>query len=369
VVAGTRPEIIKVAPVIEAVDAALGAGTALIIDTGQHYDHAMSGRFWTELGVRPPDVGLRGGGLSRAGCIGYLTAALGEVFEQAGPAAVIVQGDTNSTLAGGLAANASGIPLVHVEAGLRSRDRAMPEEHNRIAVDHLADLCCAATAANAANLEAEGVDPARVSVTGNTIVEAVDRQLPLRIVRLGVLADHRVEPDRFILATIHRPENTNGPDALRAVLGELDQVARRWPVLLALHPRTRLAVERAGARALLERLTVTEPLGSRQFLSLAAHAAVIVSDSGGVAEEATVLKRPLVVVRRSTERPEAIDAGFAQLVNPHEIEQATALLVATQRSTLHRLAITPSPYGDGTASTQIAALTSGLVSGWDRARV
>jgi UDP-N-acetylglucosamine 2-epimerase (non-hydrolysing) len=291
--------------------------------------------------------------MSRAGCVGSLTAALGGLFSGMRPSAVVVQGDTNSTLAGAIAANAEGIPLVHVEAGLRSHDRAMPEEHNRVMVDHLADLCCAPTLANAANLVAEQIDDERIAVTGNTVIEAVRRQLPDEAARRRVLEMFDLEPDRFLLATIHRPENTDDPEALAAVLMSLELSARHLPVVLPLHPRTAQAVERHGLGALLERLRVVPPLGSSDFLSLAAHALVIVSDSGGLAEEVTVLKRPLVVVRRSTERAEAIEAGFARLAAPREVAATVESMLHGHRSLLTRLASTPSPFGDETAAKRI----------------
>jgi UDP-N-acetylglucosamine 2-epimerase (non-hydrolysing) len=362
VVAGTRPEIIKVAPIIGEIQSRFGPAGAVVIDTGQHYDHAMSGRFWAELGLSTPQVTLSGGGRTRAGCIGHLTAAVGEILADARPDAVIVQGDTNSTLAGALAANAEGIALVHVEAGLRSHDRAMPEEHNRIVVDHLADLCCAATQANATNLAGEAIPPDRIAVTGNTIVESVERQLATLSVRVRTVSQFGLEVERYILATIHRPENTDDPTTLRTILGALDQLATRMPVLLALHPRTRAAIDRLDLGDLTSRLITTGPLGAREFLCLAAHAGLVVSDSGGIAEEVTVLKRPLVMVRRSTERPEAVDAGFARLVGPENIEPISRAALDQHAALLTRLRTTPSPFGDGNASKRIVALTSQLVA-------
>jgi len=358
VVLGTRPEIIKLAPVIQALERRLGPAGVSVIDTGQHYDASMSGRFWEEFGLREPERRLAAGGMSRAQCLGYLLAELGADFERRRPDAVLVQGDTNSTVAGALAANATGIPLVHVEAGLRSFDRRMPEEHNRVVTDHLSDLCCAATADNVHNLESEGISASAVLRTGNTIVEAVASQLPDPEAQAAVRSAHDVEPGRYVLATVHRPENTDDPQALTAILAGLRQVGRehRLPVLVPLHPRTRAAVERAGGERLLDGLRVMDPLGSVDFLSLAASAAVIVSDSGGIAEEVTILKRPLVIVRRSTERAESIWSGFATLVWPDEVHE-TASGLLSDAGLLGRLATTPSPYGDGTAAERIVEAT------------
>ncbi len=340
---------------------------AFVIDTGQHYDASMSGQFWSELHLAEPDVHLNGGGMTRAACIGYLTAEIGRVLTQHGPSALLVQGDTNSTAAGAIAANAVGVPLVHVEAGLRSFDRAMPEEHNRVLVDHLADLCCAVTPVSAANLASEGVPPERIVLTGNTAVEATLSQLPASQDRAAVLQSRGVLPDRYIVATVHRPENTDDPKALRSILGALAHIARQMPVVFPAHPRTIVAIERAECQDLVEHLDVLEPLGSAEFLALAAHAAALVSDSGGIAEEATVLKRPLVIVRRSTERPEAVDAGFARLVSPDGIVGAVESILSRHAAVLARLAKTSSPYGDGKAAARIVGATCELIHSQARA--
>ena len=171
-----------------------------------------------------------------------------------------------------------------------------------------------------------------------------------------------MEPDRYLLATIHRPENTDDPEALAAILRSLDFSTRRVPVVLPLHPRTAGAIERSGLGSLLQHLTVLPPLGASDFLSLAAHALVIVSDSGGLAEEVTVLKRPLVVVRRSTERAEAVEAGFARMAAPREVAGTVEALLQENRSLLDRLARTPSPFGDGSASARITDRICALVT-------
>ncbi|NJP82723.1 UDP-N-acetylglucosamine 2-epimerase (non-hydrolyzing), partial [Streptomyces sp. AA8] len=279
------------------------------------------------------------------------------------PLAVVVQGDTNAALAGALAANARGIPLLHVEAGLRSHDRNMPEEHNRVLIDSIADVLCAATEDNRANLLAEGVDDARIAVTGNTVVEAVHGQLPPAPERAELLRLHGLTADSYVLATIHRPENTDSPDALRAIFTELAALATDGrPVVLPLHPRTRARVEAAGLEHLLAGLTVTRPLGYGEFLALARHAALLVSDSGGIQEECTVLGRPLVVVRRSTERPEAM-ADFADLVAPgRAIGEAAVRRLAEGPEGLTRLAALPSPFGDGLASDRIVALLTAITA-------
>ncbi|WP_411129336.1 non-hydrolyzing UDP-N-acetylglucosamine 2-epimerase [Streptomyces sp. x-19] len=357
VVLGTRPELVKLTELIRLLGPA-----AHVVHTGQHYDEELSGRFLAEFGIPEPTRLTGVGGQPRAVQISAALGQLDAVF-QAGPTrAVVVQGDTNAALAGALAANARALPLVHVEAGLRSHDRNMPEEHNRVLIDRLADVLCAATPQNRDNLRAEGVPADRIAVTGNTVVEAVHRQLPSESERLAQLTRRGLTSDGFVLATVHRPENTDDPAALRAVLGELAALAAETPVVLPLHPRTRARAEAAGLTDLLTPLRVTRPLGYRDFLALARHAALLVSDSGGVQEEVTVLGRPLVVVRNSTERPEAM-GDFATLVAPGPaLGRAARERLALGAAGRARLAARPSPFGDGRASHRIAGLLTGLVA-------
>ncbi|GHE75131.1 UDP-N-acetyl glucosamine 2-epimerase [Streptomyces longispororuber] len=359
IVIGTRPELVKVAHLVRILGPA-----AHLVHTGQHYDAALSGRFLTELGLPEPTLLDGVGGKPRAVQVSAALAQLDALFAERPPLAVVVQGDTNAALAGALAANARSIPLVHVEAGLRSHDRAMPEEHNRVVIDQLADVLCAATDDNRDLLRAESVPAGRITVTGNTVVEAVHEHLPAAGERAALLAAYGVTADRYVLATAHRPENTDDPAALAAILRELASLAAELPVLFTVHPRTRARIEAAGLTHLLAPLTELAPLGYGEFLALARHAAVIVSDSGGVQEETTVLGRPLVVVRRSTERPEAMAAGFAELVAPgREIGRAVRRRLAAGPAGLRSLAERPSPFGDGLASQRIAVLLAAVAAG------
>lgn len=339
VVLGTRPEIIKLAGVI----AALGP-RARVIHTGQHWDDVLAGSFFRELGIGAPAVTLDTvAGCDRAAQIGHGVAELAAHFADHPARAVVVQGDTNSTSIGAQAASYRNIPVLHVEAGLRSHDRGMPEEINRLVVAALADVHCAATPDNAANLRAEAIPGDRIVVTGNTVVEATLR------------ARSRVLPTYpgCVLVTIHRPENTDDPAALARIVDALDGLAN--PVVITLHPRTRAALAAAG---LLERLSahrVLPGVGHAEFIALAAAARLIVSDSGGVQEEVTVLGTPLLVVRRSTERPESIAAGFARLITPEQDLAAAIRDELADPGHADRLRGVASPYGDGTASVRIAA--------------
>ncbi len=340
---GTRPEIIKLAGIVR-----LLGSDACLVHSGQHDTHEMARQFLEALHLGEPDVQLAVRGRSRGAQLGAVVGTLDEYFSDSPPRAVVVQGDTNTTLGGALAANAREIPLVHVEAGLRSRDRAMPEEHNRVLTDHLSDTCCAPTAVCRDNLAREGIEGERVVITGNTVVDAVNEFLPPHEARAAELSRRGLEANSYILATFHRPENVDEPALLQRVLEQL--AALPLPVVLPLHPRTADRVRAFGLSEHLAPLEVTEPLGYETLLALAAEAAVLVSDSGGIVEEASVLKRPVVVVRRSTERPEVLGT-FAELVAPGPaIADAVQRLLQDLDRVHARLEATPSPYGDGHAS-------------------
>jgi UDP-N-acetylglucosamine 2-epimerase (non-hydrolysing) len=320
----------------------------------------LSGVFFHAFGLDDPTISLEIGGRSRGAQIGEAVASLDAHFEAERPSAVVVQGDTNTTMAAALAANAREIPMVHVEAGLRSHDRAMPEEHNRVVTDHLADLLLAPTELARSNLLDEGIPETRIVVTGNTVVEAVTSLLPSKKQRSELLEKYGLTPAGFILSTFHRPENVDRPETFAAILNELAGLG--VPVLLPLHPRSRSRVEQHGLSDLLNKVVVIAPLGYQDFLGLLAECALAVADSGGVQEEASVIKRPVVVVRKSTERPEVIGT-FAALVSPGpEIGRTVAGWLADLPALHRRLAGLPSPYGDGGASERaVAEITRLLV--------
>ncbi|QMU72020.1 non-hydrolyzing UDP-N-acetylglucosamine 2-epimerase [Streptacidiphilus sp. P02-A3a] len=357
VVFGTRPEIIKLAGVITEL-----GDRARIVHTGQHYDSSLSGAFFGNFGLPDPHLLLDGatGPWGRGHQVGTLIAELTREFTLDRPHAVIVQGDTNSTSAGAQAAHYCGIPVVHVEAGLRSRDRSMPEEINRQVVGVLADLHCAATPEAAGNLLAEGVPAERIRVTGNTVVEATLRSLPAPADR-AALVERYAAPGEFVLATFHRPENADDPVRLAAILESLSGLG--LPVVLPLHPRTRAKIKEFGLDATHGRLRLVDPVDHPTFLALASRARLLVSDSGGVQEETTVLKKPLLIVRTSTERPEAVTAGFARLTTPGPDLVNAARLLLADTGLSRRLAATPSPYGDGLASRRISAVAAALADG------
>jgi len=354
VVLGTRPEIIKLAHIIRLLGPA-----ARVIHTGQHYDANLSAMFFQAFDLAPPTHFLEVGGEPRGIQIGEATSRLTRMFLDDPPRAVVVQGDTNAVLAGSLAANATDIALVHVEAGLRSYDRAMPEEHNRVVCDHLSDLCLAPTGTSAANLAKEGIAGSRVAITGNPVVEALHSLLPPTDQRSQMLSRYGLQSNRFILSTFHRPENVDDHHTWETILSDLARLP--LPVVLPLHPRSRHRAASFGLQPLLDQIRVVDPLPYPQFLALLSECALSVSDSGGVQEEVSVVKRPMVVVRNSTERPEVLGT-FAVLRQPGDgVGEAVIQILQSLQDTHHQLAQTPSPYGDGTASQRSVTLIERLV--------
>lgn len=352
VVLGTRPEIIKLAPILD-----LLGQRALLIHTGQHYDSSMSGKQFEDLRLRPPDILMQGiGGQSQGHQIGRAMSQLTEIFKKQSPKAVIVQGDTNSVSAAAQAARYTGVAAIHVEAGLRSRDRSMPEEINRLVAAAVVDIHCAPTLQSEANLRAEGIPAGVIALTGNTIVEATFRSLRDSA---SVPPPVKIAPGGYCLVTIHRPENTNTAEALLRILLELKRLP--WPVVILEHPRMREAIDRFALRSLLEGFTVIDPQPYGMFLRLAKDARVIVTDSGGIQEEATILRTPLVVVRRSTERPESVETGWSLLVRPAEsISQGAVEIVERIDRKQPKLEI---PYGDGRASERVVEIARNVANG------
>ncbi|MGW3953653.1 non-hydrolyzing UDP-N-acetylglucosamine 2-epimerase [Streptomyces sp. NPDC004752] len=348
VVLGTRPEIIKLAGVIRSL-----GPRASILYTGQHYDKELSDSFFHAFRLPQPHMRLSGvSAAHRSIQIARATQQLAEHFRRVTPKLVIVQGDTNATSAGAQAANYCGIPVLHVEAGLRSNDRAMPEEINRRMVSVLADVHCAPTSWNAANLVSEGIPLHRIRVTGNTIVEATRESMPGPLESRELLDTYGLRPNEFIVATIHRPENTDAPERLSEIIDALAEAP--IPVVFPIHPRTVSSAQGFGLSEPLSRLRCVPPLDHSDFLSLASNARLLISDSGGIQEECTIIKKPLIVVRKNTERPETIAAGFAVRVrHKHEISEEIARILANP-DLVNALAGRPCPFGDGKASERIA---------------
>jgi UDP-N-acetylglucosamine 2-epimerase (non-hydrolysing) len=349
-VVGARPNFIKAAPVIAALGA-LGVPQR-IIHTGQHYDPLLSDVFFHDLGIPAPDLSLGVGSGTQAHQTAALLAALEDALVADRPARVVVYGDVNSTLAGALVCAKSLIPLAHVEAGLRSFDPTMPEEVNRRVTDILSDILFVTSPEGLDNLAREGVDPGRVHLVGNPMIDTLVAHLdrfepgPVRM-RLGI-------PERYAVATLHRPANVDTPEAAARLVAALRELAARIPVVLPLHPRGRATLGAAGLLQ-LPGVQVIEPLGYIDFLSLVRGAVLVVTDSGGIQEETTVLRIPCLTLRPNTERPVTISHGTNRLVEPEDLGRMVDLALAG--------GITAPPEGpplwDGHAGERIAAILAG----------
>ena len=344
-VVGNRPQFVKSAPLSVALR---GRGIdEVLLHTGQHYDPELSAVFFEELGLPEPDVRLD---LHTAEVVA-MTPAILDAVRAAKPEAVLVYGDTNSTLAGARAAVEAGVPVAHVEAGLRSGDLEMPEERNRIEVDRLSNVLFAPDERSRETLAAEGVE-GRVEVVGDVMADATMQFAPIARRRSRLLSELELTPGRFIVATVHREANTR-PERLARIVEGLNGLTE--PVVFPVHPRTSAALERDGL-TLHENVLQLAPLGYLDFAALAAQARVIVTDSGGLQKEAYWYGVPCVTLRPSTEWVDTVSVGANRLVDDDPAALAEA--VAEARMPQER----PQLYGDGKASTKIADLLSTLFS-------
>jgi UDP-N-acetylglucosamine 2-epimerase (non-hydrolysing) len=323
-VVGTRPNLVKMAPVIAALRERFPDWPAAIVHTGQHYDRLMSEIFLEELGVPEPDHVLGVGSGSHAEQIGRDLDRLEPVLRAERPDLVIVPGDVNSTLGAALCAAKLGIAVAHVESGLRSFDRTMPEETNRIGADLLSSLCFLHCDEAVENLRAEGVEEARMKFVGNTMIDTLVA-LTNRIRDRRAAATLGLEPGSYLLVTLHRPALVDGP-LLAEAMRRLSEVGRELPVVFPIHPRTRKMLDSASYAG----VTVTDPVGYLDFLSLESKAGAVLTDSGGIQEETTYLGIPCFTLRDNTERPVTIRAGTNTLLglDPARISEIPALLRA-----------------------------------------
>ncbi|MET0128560.1 MAG: UDP-N-acetylglucosamine 2-epimerase (non-hydrolyzing) [Solirubrobacterales bacterium] len=345
-VLGTRPNVVKMAPVIAACRERFGAGSSLIVHTGQHYDRAMSEIFFEELGVPEPDEMLGVGSGSHGEMTSRVLERLEPVLRAARPDLVLVPGDVNSTLAAALCAARLGIEIGHVESGLRSFDRTMPEEVNRVVTDHLAELLFLHSPEAEDNLRAEGVDERRFRFVGNTMIDTLVALEP-RIRERGAAQDAGLEPGSYLLVTLHRPALVDGPLLFEAI-DALELVAREMPVLFPAHPRTRKMLGDRDTGA----VRLTDPVGYLDFLSLEADAAAVLTDSGGIQEETTYLGVPCFTLRDNTERPVTVRAGTNTLLGlaPERIAEIPRLLAEAPKRPPH-----PPERWDGRAAERLTA--------------
>lgn len=347
-VVGARPQFVKLAPVATAM---AGRGHEhVIVHTGQHYDINMSDVFFRDLGIPAPDRHLAVGSGTHGRQTGAMLAAMDEVLEEAQPDWVLVYGDTNSTLAGTLSAVKMGIPLAHLEAGLRSFNRRMPEEHNRVLTDHAADLCLAPTEVAMGHLRDEGVAGSSVLV-GDVMTDVLLRVRDAVADRPVELPDGVDPAEPYYVTTLHRAENTDDPQRLRAIVEGLAAVEA--PVLLFAHPRLRQRATDFGIELDRGSVTVADPIPYPSLVRNAMQSAGVITDSGGLQKEAFLLRVPCTTVRTETEWTETVDLGWNVLV---EDPRMLADLVQRQRPE----PTDATPYGDGDAATRVVdAIESG----------
>jgi len=348
IVVGTRPEIIKMAPIMRALKER--SLPYVFVHCGQHYDYNMSQQFIEELELPAPNYGLKVRAYSPGLQTGRIMALIERVIKKAKPKIVLVEGDTNGVLASALATVKLNIPVGHVEAGLRSFDLRMPEEHNRRLVDHVSAYMFAPTEIARKNLERESVW-GEIYVTGNTVIDAVIQHLPMAERKSSILDKARFK--QFALVTAHRAENVDDPVVLRNFVEAF--IEAPLPVIYPIHPRTRKRLRQQRLWKKLSSSTNVQllpPAGYFDFLVLMKNCEMLLTDSGGIQEEATAppIRKPVLVIRLSTERPEAVDAGFAKVVG---VEKDGVLVAMENALEMKGKLPKVSPYGDGKAAEKI----------------
>lgn len=346
IVLGTRPEIIKMSPVIHACQK---EGIEFsILHTGQHYSYEMDKIFFEELSLPVPQYNLDVGSGTHAEQTGAIMCGIEKTYEKNRPDIILVQGDTNTVLAGGLVGAKMHIPVGHVEAGLRSFDRKMPEEINRVLVDHISDYLFAPTNDACNNLIREGIDTAKIFNTGNTVVDSLFQHREIAREKSDILKQFGVTPNKYLLVTAHRAENVDDKSRIKGIISGIQKVREMYgmPVIFPMHPRTQKMIQEFGINN--EGITVVSPVGYLDFLELEAHARLILTDSGGVQEEACILQVPCVTLRENTERPETVEVGANLLAGSDSDRIVTAIdrMFSSNRRWNN-------PYGDGTAGERM----------------
>jgi UDP-GlcNAc3NAcA epimerase len=348
-VVGNRPQFIKAAPVSRAM---MEAGVSeVLLHTGQHYDERMSEIFFSELDLPKPEFRLDIGSGSHGKQTGEMLMAIEDVLQAHDQDAVLVYGDTNSTLAGALAASKLGVPVIHVEAGLRSYNRVMPEEINRITTDHLSELLFCPTDAAVSNLAKEGITHG-VHQTGDVMLDAARFFGEISVNHSALLEDHRLEPDGFVLVTLHRAENADCPVRLGAFVRNLEKLSEKEKVLFAVHPRTKSRLAEFGLDNHLEGVITVEPLSFFDMIEGIRAARVVITDSGGLQKETYFHRTPCITIRSETEWMETVEAGWNQLLEPESADFVDLVASATQGHS------DIADYGEGKAAERIARIVA-----------
>ena len=352
IVLGTRPEIIKMAPVLKELERK--KADYFVLHTGQHYSYHLDKVFFEQLELSQPKYNLDVGSGSHGISTGKMLIGIEEILLKENPDIVLVEGDTNSILAGALAATKLGIKVGHVEAGLRSYDRSMPEEINRVLTDHISDYLFAPTTNAKQILLGEGIDEAKVFVTGNTVVDAVVDNLELSRKRDDILKTFNLKSNEYVLVTLHRQENVDNRQRFTSILEGLVEVSKTFgiPVLFPVHPRSRKMIAEFGLQT--GHIILTDPVDFLGFLQLESNARLVLTDSGGVQEETCILRIPCVTLRDNTERPETVDVGANIIAGtmPDRILECSKTMLERDNNW-------ENPFGDGKAAGRIVAILEG----------
>ncbi len=363
VVLGTRPEIIKMSPVIRELERR--KIEYFVIHTGQHYSYNMDRVFFEDLELPEPDYKLDIGEKyhTHGSQTGEMIKGIEGILMKEKPDVVLVEGDTNSVLSGGLTAVKLHIPVGHVEAGLRSFDRRMPEEINRIVVDHISEYLFAPTEVAKENLLNEGIPEDKIYVTGNTIVDAVYQNLEIAKRKSKILDNFSLRRGEYIVITFHRAENVDDPERLKKLVGMLNML--EYPAIFPMHPHTKNRIEENGLKINNPNLIVTEPIGYLDFLLLLANAKLVLTDSGGIQEESNILHIPCLTLRDNTERPETVEVGSNIVVGvdpKNVINLANEIIVDKEK--FNEMSSAPVVYGDGKSAKKMVSVLLGEKDGY-----
>lgn len=362
-VVGARPNFMKIAPIIRALKASATPVQAYLVHTGQHYDTAMKASFFEQLDIPEPDIDLGVGSGTHSEQTANIMLKFEPVLDQVKPCAVLVVGDVNSTVACGLVAVKKNIPLIHVEAGLRSYDRAMPEEINRVLTDQISDSLFTTERSAEQNLLNEGIAKERIHFTGNVMIDTLrahsQRAVPFSDTLKVYGFDATLGNQGYGLLTLHRPSNVDDPVVLKALLETLAEISRRLPILFPIHPRTQARITQEGFTEIItgSRITCLPPVGYLQMLGLMQSAKLVLTDSGGLQEETTALGVPCVTLRENTERPITVEQGTNTIVGVDPVR--IKLCVEDIFNTGGKSGRVPE-YWDGNAAVRIVAIIKQL---------
>ena len=345
IVVGTRPEIIKMSPIIKLFEK--NNSSYFVVHTGQHYTFNLDKIFFRDLQLPEPKYNLEVGSGSQSKQTAKILSNIEDVFNTEKPDLILVQGDTNSVLAGALAGVKCGYKVGHVEAGLRSYDRTMPEEINRVVTDHISDYLYAPTEISRKILLNEGLDSNKIFVTGNTVVDSLINYIEIARSKSNIIDKLKLSSSKYCLATFHRPSNVDYKKKLKNIFEALAELANiiKCKIIVPVHPRTRKMIKKYGIKCSVNYLKLIDPVSYLDFLLLENNAELILTDSGGVQEEACVLKVPCVTLRKNTERPETVDIGANSLVGTDK-----KLIIEHSLKHLRQKRDWKNPYGDGRAA-------------------